>query len=91
MDSMESYSVLMSVYAKEQAAYFKESIHSMLAQSVRTDDFVIVCDGLLNEALDQVINEVTTQYPALFQIIRLPENQGLGNALREGLSYCKLI
>ncbi len=89
MDSMESYSVLMSVYAKEQAAYFKESIHSMLAQSVRTDDFVIVCDGPLNEALDQVINEVTTQYPALFQIIRLPENQGLGNALREGLSYCK--
>ena len=44
---MESYSVLMSVYAKEQAAYFKESIHSMLAQSVPTDDFVIVCDGPL--------------------------------------------
>ncbi len=86
---MESYSVLMSVYEREQAEYLKKSIASMLAQSIPANDFVIVCDGPLNEALEQVIAEVTQEHPALFQIVRLEKNQGLGIALREGIRYCK--
>ncbi len=86
---MESYSVLMSVYYKEKAEYFRESILSMLKQTVVTDDFVIVCDGPLTKELDAVIEEVQKQYPELFQIIRLKEQQGLGNALCQGISFCK--
>ena len=86
---MESYSVLMPVYYKEKAEYFRESILSMLQQTVVTDDFVIVCDGPLTKELDAVIEEVQKQYPELFQIIRLREQQGLGNALCQGISFCK--
>lgn len=33
------YSVLMSVYTKEEPAYLDTAIQSMLDQTVRTDDF----------------------------------------------------
>ncbi len=86
---MDPYSVLMSVYRKEQASYFKQSILSMLRQSVPPDDFVIVCDGPLTKDLDAVIHEFTQICPNLFQIIRLAENRGLGIALQEGLAVCR--
>ena len=49
---MKSYSVLMSVYAKEQPQFLKLAIESILNQTVSTNEFVIVCDGPLTQALD---------------------------------------
>ena len=43
----QNYSVLMSVYYKEKAEWLEESIKSMLNQSIKTNDFVIVEDGKL--------------------------------------------
>lgn len=85
----EKYSVLMSVYKNEKAPYLRESIISMLNQSLRPNDFVIVCDGPLTEKLDYVLEQYEKQYPELIQIIRLKENVGLGLALCEGLKHCK--
>ena len=51
------YSVLMSVYSGEKPEYLKECLESMYAQTVPPDDFVLVCDGCLNEGLDMVISE----------------------------------
>ena len=42
---MKEYSVLMSVYYKEKPEWLKESIESMLNQTIMTNDFVIVKDG----------------------------------------------
>ena len=55
---MKPYSVLMAVYQKEKAEYLKESIVSMISQTVPADEIVIVCDGPLTDALDQVIKEM---------------------------------
>ena len=49
---MEPYSVLMSIYYKEDSTYFKQSLESILSQTVRTDDLVLVCDGPLTPDLD---------------------------------------
>ena len=86
---MESYSVLMSVYYKEKPRFLKESIDSMLEQTVLTNDFVLVCDGPLTPELDAVIAEYEQNYPNLFQIIRLEKNLGIGGAANVGISYCK--
>ncbi len=86
---MEDYSILMSVYWKEKAEYLKESIDSMLNQTVMSNDFVIVCDGPLTKELDGVIEEMEKKRPGLFQIIRLERQKGLGNALRHGVAYCR--
>ena len=85
----QNYSVLMSVYRKEKAEYLQKSIDSMLSQTVPPQDFVIVCDGLLGDELNQVLQKKKQEYPECFQIVQLPENRGLGEALKEGLVYCK--
>lgn len=89
MAAAENYSVLMSVYYKEKPEYLKEALQSMMNQTVRTNDFVLVCDGPLTPELDAVVMEFSEKIPGIFQIIRLPQNQGLGNALNIGLQNCQ--
>lgn len=86
---MEKYSVLMSVYYKEKPEYLRAAIDSMLNQTVKPDDFVLVCDGPLTEELDKVVTCFEQNYPQIFNVIRLEKNQGLGNALNIGLKECK--
>ena len=85
---MNKYSVLMSVYEKEKPEYLRQSIKSILAQTVKTDEFVIVCDGPLTQQLEKVLEEYATKLPELFKIVRLETNRGLGMALNEGLRHC---
>lgn len=83
-----NYSVLMSVYEKEDPEYFKLSIESMLNQSLLPNEIVIVKDGKLTNELDEVIETYLSLYPDLFNIIPLEQNVGLGMALNEGLKVC---
>ena len=85
----EKYSVLMSVYHKEKPEYLKAAIDSILNQSVKTDDFVLVCDGALSEGLDNVIADYVRTVPGLFNVYRLPVNMGLAKALNHGILQCK--
>lgn len=84
-----SYSVLMSVYYKENPDFLKASIQSIMDQTIQTNNFVIVCDGELTTELNVIISNYEKFYPGIFNIIRLPENKGLGNALNKGLIKCK--
>ena len=85
----KDYSVLMSVYHKEKAQFFDESIKSMLNQTIPPKDFVLVCDGPLTDELDSIIDKYVEEYGNLFQIVRRAQCGGLGNALNDGLNYCK--
>lgn len=86
---MKDYSVLMSVYYKEKPEWLKASIESMLAQTVKAEEFCLVKDGPLTKKLDEIINHYKEQYPQLFTIITLEHNQGLGPALSEGVKKCR--
>ena len=82
------YSVLMSVYAKEKSEYLRAAMESIWNQSVKTDDFVLVCDGPLTAGLDAVIEQSEKEHPEL-TVVRLEKNLGLGRALNHGIKYCK--
>lgn len=86
---MNEYSVLMSVYYKESAHNFDNAIKSMLNQTVPPNEFVIVCDGTLTDELERVIDKYTSKKENIFNILRLEENKGLGNALHIGIEACK--
>lgn len=86
---MYNYSVLMSVYFKEKPEYLYTSMESMFQQTIPTNDFVLVCDGELTEDLERVINEMEKLHGEILNVIRLPKNGGLGNALNEGMKHCK--
>ena len=83
------YTVLMSVYYKEKPEYLSLSIESMLNQTVKPDEFIIVKDGSLTTELDEVINNFVTAYPKMFNIIVNETNLGLGPALAKGIENSK--
>ena len=86
---MEKYSFLMSVYHKEKKKYLELSIESMLNQSVKPDEIVIVKDGPLTRELDEIIDKYSYKYKNVFNIVSLKKNVGLGLALNEGLKAAK--
>ena len=84
-----SYSVLMSVYAGENAENLMQSLNSMFQQTMPTDDFLLVCDGPLSNELNAVIDIYKKKYSEELHILRIHKNGGLGRALRIGLPRCR--
>lgn len=82
---MEKYSVLMSLYKKEHPEFLKLAIESMINQTIKPDEIVLVEDGPLNDELYRVIEE----YKDSLHIVINEKNLGLGLALNEGLKVCK--
>lgn len=82
-----NYSVLMSVYKNERPEEFKLSVESMLNQTYKTNQFVIVKDGPLTKELDAAISDFKEENPNIFTIIPLEKNIGLGKALDVGIKY----
>ena len=83
------YSVLMSVYNKEKASWLKESIESMLNQTVKPSELVVIKDGRLTDELDEVIDGLQMKNQDVFSVYPLSQNVGLGPALAYGIKKCK--
>lgn len=86
---LPKFSVLMSVYIKENPNYFKQSLESiMIKQKIQPDELVLVVDGPVTTELNNVIREFEEMFTNKFFVYRLEKNVGLGNALNYGLKYC---
>ncbi|TCP90096.1 glycosyl transferase family 2 [Cricetibacter osteomyelitidis] len=81
------FSVLMSLYIKEQPQFLTECFESLLAQIVRADEIVLVFDGQITAELQAVVTQYQNQLP--IRIIPLERNVGLGKALNEGIKHCR--
>jgi glycosyltransferase involved in cell wall biosynthesis len=82
------YSVLLSVYAKEDGRYLSQSLNSMSAQTIPPDEIVLVEDGNLTAELHSTIETFALKHKGLLNIVRLDRNKGLGYALSRGLAQC---
>lgn len=80
----KKYSVLMSLYKKENPEYLRIAIDSMLNQTVAPDEIVLVEDGTLTDELYAVLDD----YPMLHRV-KNEINLGLGLALNVGLKECR--
>lgn len=87
---MKPFSIITSVYKNDKPDYVRVALDSMLVeQSVKPTEIVLVRDGLVPVTLEAVLNEYETRYPDVFNIIRLEQNGGLGNALKLGVEKAK--
>ena len=85
---MEDYCVLMTVYHKDKPNELKQSIESMINQTIPCKQFVIYIDGPVSSEILGVIDEYKLIYPELFTVQGSKENNGLGKALDSGLNLC---
>lgn len=82
---LPDYSVLLSVYKKENPVFFKAALDSVFAQTIKPNEVLLVCDGPLTPELEEVIS----LYREDLNVVRLPSNVGLGEALRQGVIACR--
>ena len=82
-----SFSVLLSLYYKENPIFLRQSLDSVFSQTLPPDEVVLVEDGPLTEELYAVVREYSQDHPEM-KVVSLPKNAGLGRALNEGLKHC---
>ena len=87
---MKSFSVLMSVYAKEKGEFLNRALLSIYdEQIVKPNQIVLVEDGFLTDELYAVIHSWQEKLPEIFISVPLKENVGLGDALAVGIMHCQ--
>lgn len=91
MDSKENssnrFSVLMSVYAKENPQWMRQSLDSVFNQTLPPDEVILIEDGPLTPELHKVVSDYQKRHPEL-KVFPQKENRGLGTALNIGLQHC---
>jgi len=81
----------MSVYHKDRREQFLKAAASVVTQSCKAAQFVLVQDGPLTPELDDAVGcvqEMCVKAGIVFCTVPLAKNGGLGPALNEGLKYC---
>ena len=80
------FSVSMCVYGKDDPRWFETAVESILHQTAKPAEVVLVVDGPVPPELDTVIKKYEADI--LFTVIRFEKNQGHGNARRASLAAC---
>ncbi|MDE7423388.1 MAG: glycosyltransferase [Lachnospiraceae bacterium] len=82
------FSVLMSVYKKDNPFFFREALYSVIHQTYSADEIILVKDGAVSKEIQLVIDDVKKQCKYLY-VYELKENVGLGKALSYGMQKCR--
>ncbi|MDD5134472.1 MAG: glycosyltransferase [Phycisphaerae bacterium] len=86
--SLPKFSVLISVYEKDRPEYFQQAMESIVNQTIKSDQIVLVKDGPVGEDIENLINRYKKQLGALLKVVNLETNKGRGVALAEGVKNC---
>ena len=89
MSEKQQFSVLMSVYIKENPIFLKDAIKSIQNQTMKPSEIILVEDGPLTSELYQVLDQIEAESEIPVKRCPLEENQGLGLALRYGVLQCQ--
>ena len=82
------FSVCMSVYKNDSPLFLEQAIDSVVKQSAQPDEVVLVVDGPIPDALRQMVLDKQNEFPIIHPVF-LPENKGLGNALKVAVENAK--
>ena len=83
------FSLLLPVYAGDDAGFLRLAYESSVdGQTLRPAEAVIVQDGPVSDALAAELTRIEAESPIPVNIVRLPENRGLTEALNAGLAAC---
>lgn len=84
---MKKYSVLISLYYKENPKYLDLALDSVFNNTVQPNQVVLIIDGPIGEELMMIVNKYKQLYSSL-DVFPQEKNLGLSTALNIGLEYC---
>lgn len=82
---MNNFSILQSVYCKDNPFFLSQSLKSIADNTSQPDEIILVKDGILSQELENVISEWQLKLP--LKVVGYEQNQGLAYALNYGLQY----
>ena len=86
----QQFSIITSIYKNDKPEFVRIALDSMLVnQSVKPSEIVLVQDGPVSEGRSSLLFEYEMNYPTIMSVIRLKQNEGLGNALMLGVEAAK--
>lgn len=89
LKSNPEFSVLLSIYSKENPLHFNEALVSIWdEQTLKPDEIVLIKDGPLTPELEQVIDKWKDKLKDKFIVSALEKNEGTGRAKNYGLQLC---
>lgn len=88
MKKLDDYTVIMSVYNKVNSIHLKISIESILNQTHKANEFILIKDGPLTEEQEEVLNEIIEKNSEIFKIVSFKDNMGAGTAYNKGIEMC---
>lgn len=91
-DTMGKISVAMSIYKNDDPVFLRVALKSVIDQTLKPNEIVIVGDGPVPEALGEAVGDMTRQAADAGISLRfLPQdvNRGLGEALRICCESCR--
>lgn len=85
------FSVLMSVYEKDNPEYFNVALNSIFCeQTLKPSQVVVVADGQLTTSHITIFSRFSDSIGSdNVTFVQLPQNVGLAAALNEGLKHCR--
>ncbi len=85
----QPFSLLMSTWAGDDPDFLREAFGStVVAQTRRPDEVVLVQDGPVPDALARATDELVATSPVPVKLVPIEQNIGLGPALDLGLDTC---
>lgn len=85
---LEKYSVIMSIYNKVKCEHIEESINSILNQTYKPDEFILIKDGKLTKEQEELIDDIVKKNKKLFKVFEYAKNMGAGFAYNKGIEMC---
>lgn len=82
-----SFSVLMSVYEKENPKFLEKSLESIFNQTLKPDEVIVMKDGILPENLNCVIEKFMRIHGEIVTY-QFEKNVKLGRCLKKGVELC---
>ncbi len=86
--SYPAYSALLNVCKTDTPQWLSIALDSILNQTIKPSEIVLVQNGPLSDDLKAKINLYKEEYPLLFMIKLLPYHMGLGSVILQGATEC---
>jgi GT2 family glycosyltransferase len=81
------YSVLMTIYSKNDPSQLRDALQSLLDQTIKPGEIVLVEDGPVSAELKNIISHFNNVSDGLLKSVCLKSNIGISRALNEGLKH----
>ncbi len=82
-------SVIIPIYINSKANEVKEALESIISQTKKPDEILIIIDGPVIQDVDFVISTFIIKNPQICTLKRYSNNLGIGVVLFEGVKQCK--